>query len=190
MYGLLAFPVLSELPSDPEAELSMLDLLGGTLSKESRLYKALNELTPSVNHPPTHAENTESIRAEIIESIRAEILKDYSKTKIELEKWIKGTEWHLIEQNGHRLGRFSTDSVMEQQTKIDKWDNTLPGNDREYNILSANSIKFAKTDNIGTFNEDFTRMTCVASKGKIRKGKSGHGRLVMRFELDHAAAGL
>ena len=97
-------------------------------------------------------------------------------TQEELAEWIIGTEWYMKDDDEEKVVRFFQAGTMRQQTKIDKWNNKFPGNDRKYTILSANSIKFAKTNNIGTFNGDFTRMTYESLKGK-----SGRAKLLGRF---------
>ena len=69
-----------------------------------------------------------------------------------------------------------SDADQDYLTKLEEEKKKKEEERRKYTILSTNSIKFAKTNNIGTFNGDFTRMTYESLKGK-----SGRAKLLGRF---------
>ncbi|MCB1066050.1 MAG: hypothetical protein KDN20_24420 [Verrucomicrobiae bacterium] len=182
LFGMLAFPVISELPADPEAEMTMLKLLGGELSESSRLYQALNELIPDTNSSGLTDKNGEPLsREEIISSLRTEVIRDLAKTNTEFEQRLIGTEWYLEDFYQRRLARFLPGGVMLQQHTVEgkelRWSRERPELKRNYRVLNNNSVLFGIGGFIATFNDNFTEMTYETAQGW--KGKA---RLVGKFQ--------
>lgn len=178
LYGLLAFSVLSELPIDAEADMDLLNLLGGELSEESRLYRALNDIIPGGDG--VGPDGKPLPRDELIKSLRAEMIRDLAKNETEFEQRLIGTEWYLQDFYQRRLARFLPDGKMLQQHIVDEnnivWseeERLLP---RGYRVLNTNSVLFGIGGFVATFNDNFTEMTYETTGG--RKGKA---RLVGRF---------
>lgn len=173
LFGVLAFPVLSELPADSEAEMNMLNLLGGELSENSRLYRALSELIPDSGEALS--------REELIKSLRAEVIRDLSKTNTEFEERLIGTEWYLEDFYQRRLARFLPGGVMLQQHTVEgkglRWGDDLPELERGYRVLNSDSVLFGIGGFIATFNDNFTEMTY-----ETPQGRQGKARLVGRFK--------
>lgn len=181
LFGLLAFPVLGELPADPEAEMTMLNLLGGELSESSRLYQALNDLIPDTDKAGLNGGKGETrSREEIINSLRTEVIRDLAKTKAEFEQRLIGTEWYLEDFYRRRLARFLPGGEMLQQHTEEeenpRWNDNLPQLERGYKLLNENSVLFGIGGFVATFNDNFTEMTYETTTGR-----KGQARLVGRF---------
>lgn len=181
IYGMVAFPVLGELTAEPEAEMTMLKMLGGELSKESRLYRALNNLVPETDTVVLTDDSGEPLsREKVIASLRTEVIKEISKTKTEFEQRLIGTEWYLEDFYRKRLARFLPDGRMLQQHVDDRpendWDEELPQLERGYKVLDEKSVIFGIGGFVATFNENFTEMTYETASGR-----KGNARLTGRF---------
>lgn len=182
LFGLIAFPVLAELPADPEAEMTMLNLLGGELSEESRLYRALNELIPDTDKTGIMGDNGAPLsREEIIRSLKTGMIQELAKNKIEFEQRLVGTEWYLEDFYKRRLARFLPEGRMLQQHSEEngklRWNDEEDVLVRSYRVLDHQSVLFGIGGFIATFNDNFTEMTYETTSG--RKGKA---RLVGRFD--------
>lgn len=181
LYGLLAFSVLSELPADTEAEMTMLNLLGGQLSENSRLYRALDNMIPNSNQSGlTGPDGKPLTRDEAIKSLRTEVIRDLAKTETEFEQRLIGTEWYLQDFYRRRLARFLPDGKMLQQHVDDDgklvWDESQPELPRGYKVLNSNSVLFGIGGFVATFNDNFTEMTYETTGGR-----KGQARLIGRF---------
>ena len=183
LFGLIAFPVLAELPADTGAEMTMLNLLGGELSEESRLYRALNQLIPETERSGLKGPNGEPLsREEIIKSLKTEIVQELSQNKAEFEKRLVGTEWYLQDFYKRRLARFLPEGRMLQQHSEEKerlrWNEKDEVLVRSYRVLDHQTVLFGIGGFVATFNDNFTEMTYETASG--RKGKA---RLVGRFDV-------
>lgn len=178
--GLLAFPVLGELPADAEAEMSMLNLLGGELSEESRLYQALDALIPENQRTEvTGANGAPLTREQVIKTLRAGVIRDLAKNKAEFEQRLIGTEWILDDFYKPRFARFLPEGVMHQQHVEEgsqRFSEDKPIMERGYRVLNANSVLFGIGGFMATFNDNFTEMTYETTGGR-----KGNARLVGRF---------
>lgn len=113
---MLAFPVLGELPADPEAELTMLNLFGGELSEESRLFRALDDLLPGTGNGGYAGEDGKPLsREEIMRSLRTEVIQELATTNAEFEERLIGTEWLLEDFYRRQYARFLPGGKMLQQ---------------------------------------------------------------------------
>ncbi len=181
LFGLVAFPVLGELPTDPETEVSILNVLGGVLSESSPLYRALNDVVPDSEQSGLRDESGKLLsREEIIASLRAEIVKEVSRDEKEFEARLIGTEWLLEDFYRRRLARFLPGGVMHQQHVDDeterRWDDEIPPMERSYRVIDHETVLFGIGGFIATFNENFTEMTYATSGGR-----KGQARLKGRF---------
>ena len=181
LHGLLAFPVLSELPADAEAEMTMLNLLGGELSEESRLYQALDALIPDNQRTGATggANGVPLTRAEVIKTLRADVIRDLARNEAEFEQRLIGTEWILNDFYQPRFARFLPRGVMHQQHVEEgrrRFDEDQPVMERGYRVLNANSVLFGIGGFVATFNDNFTEMTYETTGGR-----KGSARLVGRF---------
>lgn len=181
LFGLVGFPVLGELPTDPETEVSILNVLGGELSESSPLYRALNDVVPDSGKTELRDKDGKLLsREEIIASLRAEVVKEVSRDEKEFEQRLVGTEWLLEDFYRRRLARFLPGGVMHQQHVDDeldrRWDDEIPPMERSYRVIDHETVLFGIGGFIATFDENFTEMTYATSGGR-----KGHARLKGRF---------
>jgi len=99
-------------------------------------------------------------------------------TKEELEKWIIGTEWTMFDNNTDKVRRFLPYGLLLHQGGNSKWDDSAKTEEKRYEILSPNTMKFAKHMKwVGTFSVDYTKISYVSPEGK-----KGQARLIRRFQ--------
>lgn len=171
LHGLLAFPVLSELPADPEAERSIFELVGGELSPESLLFQALTRMTAQNASAGTDSADEKKD----IASMKAATLKDLEQTREAFAKRLIGTEWLLRDVYRPRLARFGKDGLMIQQHVEPgaplQWDDAQPQLGRQYRVVGANLVQFGIGGWLANFNENFTEVTYSNTSGGQWSGK-------------------
>ena len=169
LHGLLAFPVLSELPPDPEMEMSIFELVGGQLSPESALFQSLARMLPS-------SENESSgTQEQSIAEMRAGSIKDLERTQEAFANRLTGTEWLLRDVFRPRLARFSAEGLMLQQHVEPgaplEWDELQPQMGRQYRVVGSSLVQFGIGGWLATFNDNFTEVTYSNTTGGTWTGK-------------------